>query len=506
MTSSEPRILHDRYRLLSPLGVGGMGSVWLAEDQQLERQVALKELLHHVSAAGLEERRTRAMREAKAMARVRHPSIVPIFDVFIDHGDPWIVMEHIRGRSLAQIIEDHHALDEPAIARIGSRVLSGLRAAHRAQVFHRDVKPANILVADDSAFLVDFGIAKIAGDMGLTGRSSVLGTTEFIAPERLLGREATAASDLWSLGVTFFCALEGYSPFARGGERSQAATTAAILHDDPPPPSKPGRLADVVQRLLRKDLRLRPTAAELADVLAAIGAGPAQAPRPTTGPGPAQGRYSGPTHSAPFGLPQAGRGPGGAAVPSAGSPARPSPGIGAARQSTQLHAARAAVRDADPAIAAGQLGSIGMEDAARMLADCPHGRAAQIIQAMAPGTPRRARVILQHMPSRSAGRAVSRMNSGVAAALLGVMPVRETARILESADERAAGAVIMAFPADIAAELVKAMTRPRAQAILPHVEPATVAKLLTAAGNLHVLRHLNAAFRAQVARHLPGER
>ena len=181
--AAEPRVLNGRYRLVYKLGGGGMGSVWLAEDTLLERSVALKELVQHAMARDLAERRIRVLQEARAMARVRHPAIVPIHDVFFIDDDPWIVMEYINGRSLHDLIKDR-TLDERSIARIGLHVLRGLIAVHRAGVVHRDVKPTNILVADDdSIFLVDVGIARIAGDASLTGQT-IVGTLDFLAPER----------------------------------------------------------------------------------------------------------------------------------------------------------------------------------------------------------------------------------------------------------------------------------------------------------------------------------
>ena len=219
-----------------------MGSVWLAEDRILRRTVALKELVPHVSTLNLAESRERALVEARAMARVNHPAIVGIHDLFFTGADPWIVMEYIRGRSLAAIIRDQ-SLDERAIAAIGLRILSGLCAVHDAKIVHRDVKPENIVVgADDEIVLVDFGIAKISGDIRLTARSTVLGTTEYMAPERILGDPVGPAADLWSLGVTLFHALEGYSPFLRDGEPGPGPTIAAVLRDDPPRPARP-RLA-----------------------------------------------------------------------------------------------------------------------------------------------------------------------------------------------------------------------------------------------------------------------
>lgn len=267
---SEGQVLHDRYRLVYKLGSGGMGSVWLAEDQLLERSVALKMLIPYIGVSS-QEQRTRALLEARAMARVRHAAIVPIHDVVFSEDDPWIVMEFISGRSLYDI-SHNHPIDERTIAKIMLPVARGLSAVHRAGVIHRDIKPSNILVTDDdsSVYLVDFGIAKIAGHEPLTGQRTVLGTLEFLAPERISGDRAGPASDLWSLGATIFHAMEGHPPFARHEDRSMEATLMAILVDDPPALTKKGKLAEVVLQLLRKDPALRPDEADVAIVLQEI--------------------------------------------------------------------------------------------------------------------------------------------------------------------------------------------------------------------------------------------
>ena len=257
-----------RYMLIKKLGAGGQGSVWLAEDQLLSRVVALKQL-GNFAFLDPDERWARALAEAKAVARVKHPAIPAIYDSFIADDSPWIVMEYIRGRSLDMIIGEH-SLEEGTIAKIGLPVLMALNAAHLAGVVHRDVKPANILVTDEgSVFLVDFGIAKILGDTALTGQQGIIGTLEFMAPERLKGLPASPASDLWSLGVTFFYALEGHSPFRINAEGA-ATAVAAILSGDPPCLVKGGKLAEITRRLLRKDPAQRPNAQEVAMALRSI--------------------------------------------------------------------------------------------------------------------------------------------------------------------------------------------------------------------------------------------
>jgi eukaryotic-like serine/threonine-protein kinase len=282
--AASPTLLNERFRLVYKLGAGGMGSVWLAEDQLLERSVALKELIPHAGATDLPERRARALQEARAMARVRHQAIVPIHDVFFIDDDPWIVMEYISGRSLHDIIKQQ-TLDERSIARIGLQVLRGLVAVHRANVVHRDVKPTNILVADDdSIFLVDFGIARIAGDASLTGQS-IVGTLDFLAPERFrAGYTVGPPADIWALGVTFYYALEGYYPFWRDSERGWEATMMAILKEAPRTPTCRGRLADITLRMLQKDPARRADTEDVLGVLEDILGAVPPVPPPVSAP------------------------------------------------------------------------------------------------------------------------------------------------------------------------------------------------------------------------------
>ena len=306
--TSENRVLQDRYRLLSELGKGGMGSVWLAQDELLDRKVALKQLALEINPTDVAERRTRALQEAKALARVDHRAIVDIYDVFIADGNPCIVMKYIRGPSLATIIRERAPLGEQQIARIGLPVLRALDAAHAANVVHRDVKPANIVVADDGlVYLVDFGIAKIIGEQSLTSRSKMIGTPEFFAPEQIEGTGVGPPADLWSLGVTLFYALEGYSPFRRRGDQEGAATILAIVRDDPPPPQRQGPLASAIVQLLKKRPSQRragprsPTSSSPSwTTHPPLGDGVRQ-PRPAPSPTPAQMATHAPVprHSAP---------------------------------------------------------------------------------------------------------------------------------------------------------------------------------------------------------------
>ena len=500
-TNSEQRVLDGRYQLLSKLGQGGMGSVWLAEDQLLERPVALKELVPDSGSLELRESRARAVVEARAMALVKHPAIVRIHDLFFIDGEPWIVMEYVSGRSLADKILDGR-LDECAIARIGLPVLQGLRAVHCAGVVHRDVKPANILVADDdSIFLVDFGIAKIAGDRALTGQRRVLGTPEFLAPERIMGRTAGPASDLWSLGVTLFYALEGYSPFLRRGERGQEATTAAILQDNPRPERR-GRLADVVVQLLRKEPSRRPDAAEVEQALTSIRAG--HVPRPVA------------TATAPMprtAVSQVAVLPGTALktqappVPprSARQPVSPGSPNGAALSGRSLANAVEIIGKSGIDSAKEMLLAMPDEQAAQVLARCKHRKAGELIQAIAVTRPRTAGSILQILSVSEAGRAVDYLSPGTAVSILEAISVKESVRILSHSDVRTAAGVLMELPSPISAQLVMAMPDGRASAVLGFVKPTTVAALLRDAPDdlsARLLSQLNEQFRALVRRHL----
>lgn len=266
----EVRIVGGRYRLVERLGQGGMGVVWRAHDELLERDVAIKELLHlrlPFGDDGADVPAQRAMREARAAARLRHPDVVAVHDVIVDDGRPLIVMELVEGRSLAQELRATGPLPEHRVAAIGLRVLHALDAAHRQGIVHRDVKPANILLDGERAVLTDFGIAAMVGAGTLTDTRAVLGSPEYLAPERVNGQPATPATDLWSLGVTLCAALRGESPFQRSDTQ---ATLAAVLTYEPPPVPQAPRLWPLLAALLRKDPEERPTAEAAAATLAVL--------------------------------------------------------------------------------------------------------------------------------------------------------------------------------------------------------------------------------------------
>ncbi|MER5943143.1 protein kinase [Streptomyces sp. NPDC001928] len=267
------RVIAGRYRLLSPLGEGGMGTVWRARDEVLHREVAVKEVRapHGLPASEVERMYARLEREAWAAARVANRNVVTVYDVATQDGRPWIVMELVRGISLAELLDAEGPLTAQRAAHIGAEVLSALRAAHEAGVLHRDVKPANVLLSNDGrVVLTDFGIAMVEGSSALTMTGEVIGSPEFLAPERALGRTPGPESDLWSLGVLLYAAVEGNSPFRQD---TPLSTLRAIVDDELPPPHRAGPLAPVIEGLLRKDPAERLPAQQAEQDLRIIGAG-----------------------------------------------------------------------------------------------------------------------------------------------------------------------------------------------------------------------------------------
>ncbi|NRQ37680.1 serine/threonine protein kinase [Nonomuraea sp. NN258] len=301
-------LLVGRYRLLSQLGQGGMGTVWQAMDELLRQEVAIKEVrlppdLDEASRVALTER---TLREARAAARLRsHPSIVTVLDVVLDGGRPWIVMELVRGRSLDRAVRDHGPLPARQVAWIGLRMLDALGAAHASGILHRDVKPANVMLTDDGrVLLTDFGIATIAGDAALTQTGLLAGSPGFIAPERLRGESDGPPADLWSLGATLFTAVEGSAPFARA---NPAASMAAVLMQEPAPPRLAGPLGPVLAAILEKDPARRCSSDRAAEWLHDIAQGAPMAgphphphphpnPHPNPNPSPNRERTTAPGH------------------------------------------------------------------------------------------------------------------------------------------------------------------------------------------------------------------
>ncbi|KAF2778093.1 serine/threonine-protein kinase [Streptomyces sp. OM5714] len=252
-TDKSARLLAGRYRLGDVLGRGGMGTVWRAEDETLGRTVAVKELRFPGNIDEEEKRRliTRTLREAKAIARIRNNSAVTVYDVVEEDDRPWIVMELVEGKSLAEAIREDGLLEPKRAAEVGLAVLDVLRSAHREGILHRDVKPSNVLIAEDGrVVLTDFGIAQVEGDPSITSTGMLVGAPSYISPERARGHKPGPAADLWSLGGLLYAAVEGTPPYDRG---SAIATLTAVMTENLEEPKNAGPLRDVIYGLLTKD-------------------------------------------------------------------------------------------------------------------------------------------------------------------------------------------------------------------------------------------------------------
>src|SRR5581483_5928536 len=264
------RLLAGRYRLKQVLGKGGMGTVWRAEDEMLGRPVAVKELRLAAAMDEDEARRlvVRTLREAKATARIRHAGAVTVFDVVEEDDRPWIVMELVESRSLAEVIKQDGTLSVRRAAEIGLEVLGVLGAAHRHGVLHRDVKPSNVLVGEDGrVVLTDFGIASVEGDPSITSTGMLVGAPSYISPERAQGHKPGPPADLWSLGVTLYAMIEGKPPYDKG---SALSTLTAVMTEPLVPPKNGGALVPVIEGLLRKDPAERLSEAEARRMLRQI--------------------------------------------------------------------------------------------------------------------------------------------------------------------------------------------------------------------------------------------
>jgi serine/threonine protein kinase len=325
-------LLAGRYRLADPIGKGGMGRVWRAHDEVLHRAVAIKELTAalYVSESDQAVLLARTRAEARAAARINHSAVVTVHDVLDHDGRPWIVMELVEGRSLADAVKEDGRIEAREAARIGLWVLRALRAAHSAGVLHRDVKPGNVLLARDRrVLLTDFGIAQIEGDTTITRTGEVVGSVDYLAPERVRGADPGPSADLWALGATLYTAVEGRSPFRR---TTPLTTMQAVVDEEPAEPRHAGPLGPVIAALLHKDPAVRPGAAEAEQMLAEAAEGrrpsAAQAYVPTQHGGSRHepGAHSG-SHSPSLrglGASTAGTPASGTAYPSATGPSYPS--------------------------------------------------------------------------------------------------------------------------------------------------------------------------------------
>lgn len=277
------RVIDGRFELVERLGGGGMGTVWRARDLALDRDVALKEvrpqdpaLAEHDPEAA-RQLRARVLREARALARISHPNVATIHHIVdgAEHPYPWLVMELVPGENVADRLA-RGTLSPAEAARLGRGVLAGLVAVHAADIQHRDVKPANVLIRPDGRpVLTDFGIAAIQGSTVLTAAGSLIGTPEYMAPERAAGQDGDAKADLWSLGMMLYVAVEGRHPLRRA---NTLATLAAIVGQDAPPPTRAGALTQPLRALLVRSPGHRPDAATLDRLLAAAESQPAAKP------------------------------------------------------------------------------------------------------------------------------------------------------------------------------------------------------------------------------------
>jgi len=343
---SEPaadRLIANRYALSAPLGRGGMGVVWRAQDAVLGREVAIKEVVFPPTMPEQERRpaRARVMREARAAARLNHPAAVTLYDVVQDQGVTFIVMELVNAPTLADLVRGSGPLPAERVAEIGVQVAGALEAAHQAGIVHRDVKPGNVMVPErGTAKLADFGVASLQGDPQLTSTGLVIGSPAYMAPEQARGEASGPPADFWALGATMFYAVEGEPPFDRG---TSIATLAAVVNDPLRPPERAGPLTALLTALLDKDPRSRPTGPALRAELGRLTTRPAPPtevlpvhgpgrsvplPTPPVGPGDTQEHPTPP--SAPL--------PPGRAVdrevglPAAGSPGAAAPGGGDRRR------------------------------------------------------------------------------------------------------------------------------------------------------------------------------
>ncbi|MCW2702358.1 MAG: serine/threonine protein kinase [Blastococcus sp.] len=272
------RLVAGRYRLQSQIGGGGMGAVWLARDELLGRQVAVKQVLSApgVSAEESDQQRQRALREGRIAARLSHPHAISVYDVALESGQPWLVMEYLPSRSLAAVLSEDGVLRVDQVAQVGAQVADALAATHAAGIVHRDVKPANILIGEGGAVeglvkITDFGISHATGDVTLTQTGQITGTPAFLAPEVAQGHPMTEASDVFSLGATLYTCLEGAPPF--GMEDNALGMLHRVAGGNIVPPHRSGALTQPLQRILAADPSDRPTMPEVRNELATLAAG-----------------------------------------------------------------------------------------------------------------------------------------------------------------------------------------------------------------------------------------
>ena len=247
---TRPRTIADRYRLVREVGRGGMGSVWLAVDERLGREVAVKGAGHLPGQSATDQ--ARALREARSSAALHHPHVVALYDAVPEGEQVWLVMEYVEGRTLAQLMREQGPLDPVLVAGIGAQVADGLAAAHERGTIHRDVKPGNILVTDDgTAKISDFGIARTLGEETLTEAGLLSGTPSYFSPELARGADPGPAADVWALGATLYAAVEGHTPYP--DQPNALALLSTIADRRPPAPQRAGVLTEPIGRMMDPD-------------------------------------------------------------------------------------------------------------------------------------------------------------------------------------------------------------------------------------------------------------
>jgi hypothetical protein len=252
------RRVAGRYRLERKIGRGGAGAVWRAHDERLDRPVAVKQI--PIAPDAEASSRDRALREARASARLRVPNVVQVYDVIEEGGNAYLIMELVDAPNLSTLVRRHGPLDAPKVAAMGLQILDALEAAHRVGILHRDVKPSNVLIADDTPRLTDFGIARVGDDPALTATGVVMGTPAYIAPEHARGEQIGPGIDLYGLGATLYYAVEGESPFAA---KDSLSTVLAVVTSPPRPMTRAGPLTDLLTELLAKSPSARPEPDEI---------------------------------------------------------------------------------------------------------------------------------------------------------------------------------------------------------------------------------------------------
>ena len=280
MVIEKGALVAGRYRLIEQVGSGAMGVVWKAQDERLGRTVAIKRLVvrYALSETMTEETRRRAMREARIAARLQHRNAIALFDVAEHEGDPILVMEFLPSKSLSAVLEERGTLTPAEAAEIGAQVAEAIAAAHAVGIAHRDIKPGNILLADNGTVkITDFGISRALDDGTVTTQTGMLaGTPAYLAPEIARGDESTRASDVFSLGSTLYHAVEGRPPF--GTNTNPLALLHAVASGNVPPPRNAGALAPTLMSLMRVDPSERPSMQEAAAALAGTSTEPLPTP------------------------------------------------------------------------------------------------------------------------------------------------------------------------------------------------------------------------------------